>query len=184
MKIGIDIDGVITDFVDTFKEVVKEKYHVHLQEEQIREHDLYKVLGIPSEKLRELVMEVFPQDLQPQPKAVETIQKIAQNHEIYIITAREPETLDLSEKWLKNHNVPYSRLAFIKEGDKHKFIEEHDLDVVIDDNMKEITNWIGVVPNILVFDHPWNQSLNIANSFTRVKNWDEIFEIIQKLESL
>lgn len=182
MKIGIDIDGVITDFVRTFQEVVREKYKVELPEEQIREHDLYKVLGIPVEELRELVMKVFPQDLKPQLKAVETIQKLAEKHQIYIITAREPETMDLSETWLNNHNVPRERLAFIKEGDKHKFIEEHNLDIVIDDNLKEIANWIGVVPNILVFDHPWNQSLNINNSFVRVKNWDEILQIIEKLE--
>lgn len=183
MKIGIDIDGVITDFVSEFNKSVKNRYGVNMSEQNIREHDLYKILGIPAKELQDIVMEVFPKDLDPQPHAIESIKELSKNHEIYIITAREPETLDLSEKWLKNHEVPYKRLAFMKEGDKHKFIQEDDLDIVIDDNLKEITNWIGIVPHIIVLDHPWNQSLNVKNYFYIAKDWKEIMSIIKKIET-
>ncbi|MDH5463587.1 MAG: hypothetical protein OEW49_04700 [Nitrosopumilus sp.] len=182
LRIGIDIDGVLTDFVKEFIKSVNKRYKITLSEQDIREHDLYKVLGIPSKDLIEMVMEVFPKDLAPQEGSVESVNELSKKHEIYIITAREPETLDVSKNWLKQHGIPYKKLAFMKEGDKHKFIEKDHLDIVIDDNLKEITNWIGIVPHIIVLDHPWNQSLNVKNYFHRAKDWKEILSIIKEIE--
>lgn len=177
MKIGIDIDGVITDFVTTFIEVVKEKYNLRFGEEDIREHELYKVLGIRKQEALELINKTLLHDLQPQRGAVEAIHQLSKSHEIFLITARPPNTGDVTKKWLENHNVKYNKLIYLNEGSKDTV--EEDLDVVIDDNLVDIMRWEGKVSLVIVFNHPWNKSLNIKNSFIRAYNWADILDYLK-----
>jgi len=44
--------------------------------------------------------------------------------------------------------------------------------------LEEISNWIGRTTTILVFNHPWNKSLNIKDHFKRVYSWENILEQI------
>lgn len=177
LKIGIDIDGVITDFVEAFIEVVKEKYNRRFGEEDIGIHDLYQVLGIREKEALELINYALQRDLNPQKDAVEAINKLYKTHKIFLITARPKHTLDITKKWLKKHRVKYHRLIYLDEGSKHEL--EEDLDVVIDDHLKEIMRWVGKVPTVIVFNHPWNKSLNVKEHFIRAYNWKDILEFLK-----
>jgi len=176
MKIGIDVDGVISDFVGTFKEIVKKRYNVSLNEKDIREHDLYKILGIKPEEAFELVQETLSHDLKPQIGAVESINQLYRSHKIIILTARPPETLDITKKWLEKHNIMHHDLIYSKEGSKFEY--DGKLDVIIDDHLREIINWIGKIPIVIVYNHPWNKSLNVKKNFLRANNWNDILKII------
>ena len=70
-------------------------------------------------------------------------------------------------------------MIFLLEGKKHQ-INGEKFDVIIDDHLEEIINWIGKAPLVLVFNHPWNKSLNIKNNFERVYNWEGILERLNK----
>lgn len=177
-KIAIDIDGVISDFVDEFSKIVWTKYHKKLTEKQILQHDLYKVLGIEKDEAITLIKETLSRDLKLQRGAAESINELSKSHEIILITGRPKNTLIKTRKWLADHKVKYDHLYFLNEGCKHEF--EKELDVVIDDHLEEIIKWVGIVPLIIVFDHPWNKCLNVRENFVRAHNWKEVLEIIKK----
>ena len=179
MKIGIDIDGVISDFVTSFRVVVKERYGIEFGYEDIREHDLYKVLGISEKEALELIIATFDYDINTQPDAVDCIKKLKKNHEIIIVTARPKITEEITKKWLKEKGIAYDKLIFITEGNKHQAVNE-GFDVIIDDHLKEIIRWFEKVPLVLIYNHPWNKSLNIKNNFERVFNWKNILERLDK----
>jgi uncharacterized HAD superfamily protein len=177
MNIGIDIDGVIANFVEEFIKIVKEKYHVNISESDIIYHDLYQVLGISKLETGKLIDETLHRNLNIITDADKYINLLAENNEIYILTARNIDK-NITEKWLKNHKIKFNDLIIFKEGDKN-FCEKK-LDVIIDDNLKEAIGFFEKCGKILIFDHPWNRSLNINNSFYRVKSWHEIYNLLSK----
>lgn len=179
MKIGVDIDGVISDFVTSFRKLVKKEYGVDFGYDDIHQHDLWKVLGLPRDETLQLIIKTFDYDLGFQPGAIEGLNALAKKHEVILITARPPESKQKTLDWLKHNNISYSKIIFTKEGNKH-CVEDENLEVIIDDHLEEISNWIGKTSKILVFNHPWNKSLNIKNHFTRVYSWENILEILNK----
>lgn len=179
MKIGIDIDGVISDFVSSFRKTIKDKYGVEFGYEDIQQHDLYKILGLDEDETKKRIFETFDHDLGFQPGAIKGIKEIFRTHEIIIITARPIEKKQITLDWLKLHDIPYHKILFLDEGEKNT-VRELGFDVVIDDNLTEIIKWIGKVPLVLVYNQPWNKSLNIKNHFERVYSWENILERLEK----
>lgn len=176
MNIGIDIDGVIADFVEEFIKVIKERYDFDLKEKEIIYHDLYQVLGITKSESLELINETLNRDLNIIKDADIYIDLLSMKNDIYILTARNINLTSI-EKWLKKHNIKYNDIVVFEEGGKN-FCDKK-LDVIIDDNLKEAIGFIGKCEKIIIFDHPWNQTLDIHNSFYRVSNWYEIYEILK-----
>jgi uncharacterized HAD superfamily protein len=86
MNLGFDIDGVISDFVKTFSEIVEDKYGVKLNEAEIYCHDLNLVLGITKNERNELIIETLGKDLPLNHCARETLEKLSsQGHKIFTL---------------------------------------------------------------------------------------------------
>lgn len=110
-KIGIDKaisqvlpnqkEQVIADFVSSFRVLIKEKFDLEFGYEDIREHDLYKLLGISEEETLELIISTFDYNLDTQQDAVESIRKLSSNHEIVLVTARPEKTEEITKKMVK-----------------------------------------------------------------------------------
>ena len=183
MKLGFDIDGVISDFVTYFIAVLKKHYGLTLNETDVYCHDLDFVLGISRQERNKLVRETLLGDLQLMEGAKETLERLnSQGHEIIILTARFGDLVAVTENWLQKKGIPYSRLIQSKQGEK--YLAEVDLDLVVEDDLEDAIAWSKRVRNVLVYDHPWNQSLNIKGLIKRVYSWEDIFEEVQRLKSV
>ena len=102
MKIGIDIDGVITNFVDEFIKIVKKRYGIKIVETDIIYHDLYQVLGISEKEALKIIDETLHNNLKVIPHAKKYINLLSKNNEIYILTARTIN-IKIIEKWLEEN---------------------------------------------------------------------------------
>lgn len=69
--IGLDIDGVIADFVSEFRSLVKGVYGAELAESDIRAHSLHLALGVSKEEASELVARNLRRELRLYPGAQE-----------------------------------------------------------------------------------------------------------------
>lgn len=179
MKIGVDIDGVISNFVKNFRAIVKEVYNIDLREQDIYVHDLYLALGISKTEAYKHIYECLTQELEVIEGAKEGLDRLYKDHEIFILTARPKELNGITEKWLKRNKIRYHNLIHLDEGNKHKY--DVKLDIIIEDNLTDALNYIGKSKVILVYDHPWNKSLNVKKSFHRVHSWSEITDIIKAI---
>ena len=180
MKIGMDIDGVISDFVTSFRKVVKKERGIDLKYCDIHQHDLHKVLGLEKDETYKLVDKTFRYELGFQHGAIDGINELFLDHEIILITSRSPKIEKITKDWLQNNNIRYDDIIFTKAGEKCQE-NKHCLDVIIDDHLKEINNCIDIVPNVLVYDHPWNQSDNASDRFHRVFSWEDILDHLEQL---
>ena len=180
MKLGFDIDGVISDFVRTFVGIVEKRYDLILEEADIYCHDLNLVLGISKEETCELIRETIKEDLKLNFGAKETLVNLySEGHRIFILTARPHDLAKVTKAWLKKKGIPYHKLVQLNEGEK--YLTTVDLDLIVEDNLEDAIGLAKKVKNVLLYDHPWNQTLNVNGLIKRVHSWNEIFDEVQHL---
>ena len=181
MNLGFDIDGVISDFVRTFVGLVRKHYDLIITEADIYCHDLDLVLGISKEERDELIRETLQEDLALNLGVKEAMEKLySEGHQIFILTARPHDLVKVTKSWLKKKGIPYSQLIQLDEGEK--YLADVSLDLVVEDNLEDALGWSQKVKNILIYDHPWNQSFDVKGLFKRVYNWNEILKEIERLK--
>lgn len=191
MRIGIDIDGVLTD-CDRFVEEYGAKFCVEnnlTYRIKPGEYNSSKELGISKENdekfwnkyLKQYVTEYSPRDF-----ASEVINRLKEEcHEIYIITARNEwgftqedygKMREYTEKWLKKNKIYYDKLIFT-EGSKVPYVIGNYIDVMIEDAPKHIKPIAKKVP-VLAYYNTYNENIKGKN-IKRVYNWYDIYNKIK-----
>lgn len=113
--------------------------------------------------------------------AVNIINKLYKDgHKIFIITSRSKihckNPYEVSEKWLKSHNINYNKLI-TDAFDKAKVCEENNIDVFIDDHVDFCEDVSKTKTKVLMFNSPYNQD---ETRYKRVYSWEEVYDIILK----
>lgn len=109
--------------------------------------------------------------------AVDQLRRLADIHELHIITARPIETelvtLRLVENSFKNIFTSIEHVGH--EGSKGEVCARLGADVLVDDNLKHIEEALkyGVSSGIWFGDYPW-QKQEIPPFIVRCKNWAEV----------
>ena len=185
---GFDIDGVIGDFVSSFRVAVREAYGVELREDQIRAHDLSLALGVGKTETLALIRTTLEHpDYALYPEAMDGLRQLVDAEvEVHIITARWNGDLDAAgrtESWLGTRGlepgVHYHRIDAVKEGAKYGV--QTPLDCFVDDNLVELIEMADRrpdVPTLIVYDHPWNQTIDVTRRFRRVTGWSDLVPLI------
>ena len=183
MNLGFDIDGVIADFSQALLETIMKNYGLALKKTDIYCFDLNVVLGITRSEGKQLIIEVLQKDLPLNVGAKETLERLSQeDHNIYLLTSRYDILRDVTQSWLKEKGVPYTQLHLLNEGKKY-LAKVDPLDLIVEDSLEEALGWTQKVKNVLVYDQPWNKTLNVKNLTKRVYNWDEIYDEVQQLKA-
>jgi uncharacterized HAD superfamily protein len=181
MKLGIDIDGVIANFAQPLIQTIKRNYGLTLTEKDITRFSLSHVLGITRSEETQLITDILQQDLPIYPGAKETLEQLSrEGHSIYLLTGRYAPLRDLTQTWLKDKGVPYNELHLLEMGKKYQ-VNIEGLDVIVEDSLEEALEWSARVKTVLLYDHPYNQTLNVKNLTKRVYSWSEIYQEIHRL---
>lgn len=107
-------------------------------------------------------------------------------HSIYLITARwsmpNCDTTQITKDWLCENNVKYDKL-FMNSSDKLKLVKENNIDIFIDDSLKNCMQ-ISDNTNTKVYFMTSMVNRNIeVNNIKRVYSWPEIDNLISKEEN-
>lgn len=187
MNIAIDIDGVIFDSLPGFLKLIKEDYpFCSLKKEQLKDHALEKVLGLPSETICTLYADSLkkytPTLIGNAPEIINSLIESGDN--IYIVTSRSPHELVLTYKHLKDAGINIRRSNNIiftgYDYKKSDLIERLNLDIVIDDNIEEYIDYEDRNIDIIIYKQPWNDSFNLGDKLIFVRSWDEIYEFVSR----
>jgi len=189
MKIGIDIDGVLTNDDDFILEYAT-KFCYENNIDFFKDPYLYETRKFDwsediLQKYRNEYFWEYANNEPPRKFASEVINKLKQEgNEIYIITSRYPTALNSEDgqkmrniilRWLEKYNIPYNDIYFSK--DKTVEINKLKLDLFIEDSPKTIPIYIKYV-HILCFDCRYNTELKCEN-MTRVFSWYDIYRKIK-----
>ena len=188
MRIGIDIDNVISNF----NEMLLETYLIHDKELRntgiINPNAKYIRTGMFDWSNEEELsfykdnIEGIAKKLKVKEKAKEYIDRLHNDgHLIYIITGRDngeySEPYNMTKKWLDENNIYYDNLILTDAYDIHaKSLEclKNDIDIMIDDSVRICSDLITSGITTILTDTPYNRKINIK----RVKNWEEFYEFV------
>lgn len=190
MRIGIDVDGCITDaarFVSDYgiKYCYENKIEYQIKEDEYNEA---KALGISSENAEKFWNEYLPYyatKYKPRDFASEVIKKLKEKHEIYIVTARNEEGLpqevygkmkEMVLKWLEENSILCDKIIFTK-GSKLPYCLENNIDIMIEDSPRNILEISTKIP-VLCFDNSYNKTIEGKN-IKRVYSWYDVLANIK-----
>lgn len=188
MKIGIDIDNVISNFnEEILKEYIKhdrelrntgiinenaESYHKGMFDWSKEENDEFYYSNL----------ERISKNLKTIERAPETIKKLKEEgNEIVLISSRDNGIVanprEMTENWLKENYIVYDKLIVTGKNKKGDICKENNVDIMIDDSIKNCKDVSSKGIKVLLMDTRYNKN---TNEFERVSNWKEIYEKIQE----
>ena len=173
MKIGIDIDGVIRDFVNKTEEVYFREYPSHkLIRRDVYDFSLWFPIG---KEIFKFIYETYSKEIftqaQPYENAFDFMIKLRGGNCVILVTNQLTRNLEeLTKKWLEIKNISYDKLMFTK--DKSEFIGDYLLDDCTA-NLERIRQERNSIP--VCFDQPWNQDWKGL----RVKSYNKFLELIK-----
>lgn len=188
MKIGIDIDNVISNFNDT----LLTEYLLHDKELRnsgiINKNADYIRKGMfdwnedEETNFYKNNIERIAKKLGVIEGAKEYIDKLHDDgHIICIITGRDngeyTEPYNMTKKWLEDNNIYYDNLILTDAYDKHaktKECLEHNIDIMIDDSVRICSDCIENGITTILMDTFYNKYSNIQ----RVKSWKEFYRYV------
>lgn len=193
MKIGIDVDGVLTD-VSGFETDFGSKFYITKKGKHLvcpNEYDSNQIFKATESEDYEFWNDVIKKYLKLPPRffASEVIDLLKkEGHEIFIITNRAENLSYCSmtkkammtevKKWLNKFKIKYDKLIFSTKN-KLAEIEENKIDVMIEDSPSNI-NALCKKVKVLVYDARYNSELTHKN-ITRVFSWYDIYDKIKAM---
>lgn len=195
MKIGIDIDGVLTNDDEYILSYTSKYCYENNIEGFVNPYSYeYNKLGWSKEIINDFRNEYFDEYVDNEPPrkfASEVIKKLKEDgNQIFIITARH-KVNDNSEagddmrnrikKWLDKNEILYDKLIFAKVP-KIKEIKENEIDIMIEDSPSTISDIKDIV-KVFCFDNRYNQNLKFDN-ITRVFSWYDIYRKVIEIKDM
>ncbi len=197
MRIGIDIDGVLTDieqFVIDYisKYCVENKIKYNIGDYDYNYSKTFNITDEQEENFWNEYLEYYAVNEKARPFAAEVINKLREDgHEIYIITARWLTNRDddignrmkeIVKNWLYENEILYDKLIFSKalKERKSQEITEHKIDLMIEDSPNNINELANIIP-VICYNAEYNKNC-IDNKIIRCYSWYDIYSKINNLD--
>lgn len=196
MRIGIDIDGVLTDieqFVIDYisKYCVENKIKYNIGDYDYNYSKTFNITDEQEENFWNEYLEYYAVNEKARPFAAEVINKLREDgHEIYIITARWLTNRDddignrmkeIVKNWLHENKILYDKLIFSKALKERKAqeITEHKIDLMIEDSPNNINELANIIP-VICYNAEYNKNC-IDNKIIRCYSWYDIYSKINDI---
>ena len=193
MRIGIDIDGVLTDlerFVIDYGTKFCKENNIPIKVE-LGHYDENKILNLTEEQTIKFWNEYiiyYATKYNPREFASEIINKLKEEgHEIYIITARNDygvpkeyigKMKEIVPNWLKDNDISYDKIIYT-EGSKLPYCVGNYIELMIEDSPVNIKDISSKIP-VLCFNCKYNENLEGEN-IKRVYTWHHVYSKIKEM---
>lgn len=196
MRIGIDIDGVLTDLEHFCLDYISKYCVCNNIDFDISFRDYcfannFNIADEVEDRFWDEYMKVYEVEERIRPFASEVIQKLKEEgNEIFIVTARydgarEDEVGEhvrtVVKNWLKKYNVQYDNIIFTKGANEQKLAEilDNKIELMIEDNPSNVGEISQHIP-VLCYDAGYNKGCKGKNIF-RVYSWYDIYSKLNKI---
>ena len=188
MKIGIDIDNVLSNF----NEILLNDYLEH--DKTLNNNGIIH----KGEYIRKMFdwdtsyeqnyyrnnIERLASLLTPIKNSSRYINKLKEDgNEIYIISGRDngeySNPCDMTINWLKKYNIPYDKLILTnayKHQEKAEVCKELGIDIMIDDSINVCKKCSDNNIECILFETPYNKE---EKRFNRINSWEEIYNYVR-----
>ncbi|MFH0905107.1 MAG: hypothetical protein V1826_00065 [bacterium] len=186
MKIGLDFNGVIADCAGLKQQWITRLFGKLVPYENLPKAKLVGDGWLSVDQYNALkhciyTNEGFGSAIQSVPGAIVCIKQLLQDgHEIIVVTSRWAESLTMAQDWVRKQGLDLSVMG-VGLGNS-KAPAAAGLDVFVDDDLENLQDLVGVVPNRFLFNWDYNRDDDLSGVGERVKSWDELYRAIQAIE--
>lgn len=189
MRIGIDIDGVLTD-IEQWQLDVGGKFFSKFNKGVANKdgYEITEIFNVSDDLDNQFWNEYLYEYVTKEPSrkyASEVIKKLKEDgNEIYIVTARyltDRNTEDgekmrkIVVNWLAEQKIYYDEIIFSPE-DKKENCKKYNIDIMIEDKVDNINKISSIIP-VICFHAGYNKECKGKNIY-RVYNWYDIYNLI------
>lgn len=182
MRIGIDLDGTITDFYSSLLKHGVEFGEKNFNNGKIKNYngfEIWEIFDWTEEEVaifKEYVRSEMRMGVKPREGSIEVIKELHDlGHKIYIITSRKESDqincLENTKLWLEKNNVCYDELIL---GNSNKLEEciNHKIDIFVDDKIKHCKKCHDHGIEVFLVDNPYNKDCDLkrVNSFYELRD--------------
>lgn len=182
MKIGIDLDGTIADNLNLLVDTLNLHCGKALVGDEIYQYNLCKVYSISEAEFFSLMSEREEEIITTSPVipfARRNIQQLVkEGWQVHIITARNPRYSNVTEKWLRQQNIPYSGLHLLDSHDKLEVCKELGVRLMIEDNIHNSYQLANDGINVILFNAPHNRFWPWKG--IRCRSWNQIYKSVNR----
>lgn len=190
MRIGLDIDNVVSDFdallYEEFKKEDKKKRNkgiINPNGAWIK--DLYDWSNEEIEEFYAQNMQNFAAHFKVREGAKYYMDKLmAEGHQLYLITHRVyphyTKPYEVTTKWLEKNDIHYTKLILSESTNKTKECKENFIDIMFDDSRRNCLNLQEGGINCYMMGTKYNESRKEGLNY--VSNWEELYEVIKNME--
>jgi 5'(3')-deoxyribonucleotidase len=156
IRIGVDLDNILnnlnSEWINTYNKLNNDSLTI----EDIKSWDFHKYTKNGKEIYTYLNNDLFAK-LRPLPHSIEATKNIMNHHELFVVTASYPNTIETKMNWLHEYfpHIPYDNVIICQRKDLV------DVDLLIDDSP---INKSGCSPNdTIIYTGYINSSVSYAN---------------------
>lgn len=175
--IGLDFDGVVTNCGRLKALGAKKLFNVDIPEEDFKKEIVIGKGFLTPEQYKEVQVYVYGDMemglyMEEVPDALQSIRELQKEHQIIIVTSRTKQFADVAQEWLRLRNFHLE----IREVDyeKTKKDDTSGFDVFVDDDIEKLTDLIGHVPHLFLFDWSYNKEHILPQGIQRVFSWNDL----------
>lgn len=195
MRIGIDIDGVLTDIERAMLDYGSKFCYEHNLPQNIKmgeyeaETTFHWTMEQSEKFWNKYIIEYFTK-YPSRAFASEVINQLKkEGNEIYIITARNEwgvpkehvsRIQEHTKQWLKDNQICYDKIMFTT-GSKLPYCKEHEIDIMIEDSPTNILEIAKEIP-VICFHSTYNAQVEGKNVI-RAYAWYNVYNQIKTIAS-
>ncbi|MEL1136529.1 hypothetical protein AAC978_15250 [Desulfitobacterium sp. THU1] len=181
MRIGVDIDGVVSDSYRAWVRELNQHFGTNILE--LKNYDMHLDFGVSWEAMGKYfddnVAHLF--DIpQPVAGAKEGIDKLLrEGHEVVYVTARSLEEEKHTVRWLEKYKIPYEQILFTSFQCKVEYALQWKLEIFLEDYLGNAQAISEAGIHVLLLDASYNKG-ELPSGITRCQDWREIIKEIRK----
>jgi len=186
MKIGIDLDDTLSYTLQNMIEFHNKNYGTNFKFEDYTKYEQWYIwsenLEEALKRLYEFHVSSYGENIKPILYAKDILEKVKNNNQIFVITARSKNIEKETKEWLEKYypNI-FSKIYFAdnysqedKKITKKGICDELGIDILIEDNLQYALECVSPNRKVYLIDYPWNQSDALPPNVERVNSWKEI----------
>ncbi len=170
MRIGVDLDNCVADLWRCALPLCNQFFGKEVRLSDITQWEMWECIGVSKEEFMDYHDACLGGAvvIEPVTEAPEALRRLSQEgHEVTIVTARDQNFGEETERWLDEHGLGDIQLM-MGQQDKRA---AGSWDTFVDDNLDVCLDLSPSVPLVFLFNQPWNQARSLPRGMVRVSSW-------------
>lgn len=185
MRIGVDIDGVISDSYPAWLGELNQYYGKNIT--VLEDYEMHLVFDVPGDDMNNFFVQnverllAIPHPIKGAKRGIECL--LQAGHEVVYLTARSPEEEEFTLCWMKKNGIPYEQILFSGHKSKVDLVKQWKLDLFIEDYMVNAKAIAELGIPVLLLNASYNQG-ELPQGVLRCQEWQEIVAEIQRISAV